>query len=88
MYSAFIMLDLGYVREHLDLIEKMARDRGVTLDLAAFRAIDSERRSLIVKTEQLKAERNQANADNCGPEEIRAGCRAGARAYERGFRDH
>ena len=38
------MLDLGYVREHLDVIEKMARDRGVTLDLAAFRELDAERR--------------------------------------------
>jgi len=30
-YSAWTMLDLGYVREHLDAIEKMARDRGITL---------------------------------------------------------
>src|SRR5271163_735460 len=29
MYSAEPMLDLGYVREHLDVIEKMARDRRV-----------------------------------------------------------
>ena len=40
------MLDLGYVREHLDVIEKMARDRGVTLDLAAFRELDAERRRI------------------------------------------
>ena len=26
------MLDLGYVREQLEVIEKMARDRGVTLE--------------------------------------------------------
>src|SRR5580693_3294017 len=42
-YSAGPMLDLGYVREHLDVIEKMARDRGVTLDLAAFRELEAER---------------------------------------------
>src|SRR3984885_11094339 len=42
-YSAEPMLDLGYVREHLDVIEKMARDRGVALDLAAFRELDAER---------------------------------------------
>ena len=29
MYSAEPMLDLEYVREHLDVIEKMARDRRV-----------------------------------------------------------
>ena len=57
------MLDLGYVREHLDVIEKMARDRGVTLDLAAFRELDAERRQIITATEKLKAERNKANED-------------------------
>jgi len=55
------MLDLGYVREHLDAIEKMARDRGVTLDLAPFREIDTERRRLITSAEGLKAERNKAS---------------------------
>jgi len=57
------MLDLGYVREHLDAIEKMARDRGVTLDLAPFREIDTERRQLITSAERLKAERNRANEE-------------------------
>jgi seryl-tRNA synthetase len=56
------MLDLGYVREHLDVIEQMARDRGITLDLAPFRTIDTERRQLITATERLKAERNAMNA--------------------------
>ena len=57
------MLDLGYVREHLDVIEKMARDRGVTLDLAAFRELDTERRQIITTIERLKAERNRASED-------------------------
>jgi len=57
------MLDLGYVREHLDVIEKMARDRGVALDLAAFREIDGERRKIIAATERLKAERNKASEE-------------------------
>ena len=57
------MLDLGYVREHLDLIEKMARDRCVTIDLDMFRQIDAERRKLIFQNEQLKAERNKASEE-------------------------
>jgi seryl-tRNA synthetase len=57
------MLDLGYVREHLNVIEKMARDRGVTLDLAPFTEIDTERRRIIAATEKLKAERNKANEE-------------------------
>lgn len=55
------MLDLGFVREHLEAIERMARDRGVALDLAPFRAIDTERRALITAAEKLKAERNKAS---------------------------
>src|SRR5246127_2284063 len=62
-YSAGPMLDLGYVREHLDVIEKMARDRGVTLDLAAFRELDAERRRIITSIERLKAERNKASEE-------------------------
>ncbi len=65
-YSASPMLDLGFVREHMDVIEKMARDRGITLDLAPFREVDTERRRLITITEQMKAERNKAN-DIIGP---------------------
>jgi seryl-tRNA synthetase len=61
MYSCPLMLDLGYVREHLDVIEKMARDRGVALDLAPFRKLDTERRQLITSTERLKGERNKAS---------------------------
>ena len=62
-YSAGPMLDLGYVREHMDAIEKMAHDRGVTLDLAAFRELDSERRQIITSIERLKAERNKASEE-------------------------
>jgi seryl-tRNA synthetase len=57
------MLDLGYVREHLDVIEKMARDRGITLDLAPFLEIDAQRRKLIHATETKKAERNRAGEE-------------------------
>jgi seryl-tRNA synthetase len=55
------MLDLGYVREHLDVIEKMAVDRGITLDLGPFREVDGERRKLITSVERMKAERNKAS---------------------------
>lgn len=54
------MLDLGYVRQHLDDIEKMLQNRGVALDLGLFREIDDERRKIIHSTEQMKAERNKA----------------------------
>ncbi len=65
-YSASPMLDLGFVRDHMDVIEKMARDRGIKLDLGPFVEVDTERRKLITATEQMKAERNKAN-DIIGP---------------------
>ena len=55
------MLDLGYFRGHLDEIERMAKNRGATVDLARFREIDGERRQIITSTERLKAERNKAS---------------------------
>ncbi len=57
------MLDLSYVREHLDMIEKMAHDRGVSLDLDYLRRLDSERRQCITSVERLKAERNNASGE-------------------------
>jgi seryl-tRNA synthetase len=55
------MHDLNYFREHLDVFAEMAKKRGTTLDLDAFRTLDKERRELITTTEQLKAQRNKAN---------------------------
>jgi seryl-tRNA synthetase len=55
------MHDLSYFRDHLELFEQMARNRGATLDIAGFRALDQERRESITAVERLKAERNKAN---------------------------
>ncbi len=57
------MLDLGFVRDHPDLIREMAENRGVSLDLDSFQSIDSERRRLITESERLKALRNRASED-------------------------
>src|SRR5271156_4362258 len=57
------MLDLGFVRENTAAIEKMARDRGISLDMAPFREIDAERRKIIHATETMKAERNKASEE-------------------------
>ena len=70
------MLDLGFVRDNVELIEKMAQDRGKPVDMGQFREIDGERRKLITATERLKAERNKAS------EEIAKRKRAGEDASE------
>ncbi len=68
------MHDLNYFREHLPEFEKMAANRGVSIDFDAFRALDRKRRELITATEQRKAERNRAS------EEIARRKRAGEKA--------
>ena len=68
------MHDLNYFREHLPEFEKMAANRGVSIDFDAFRTLDRKRRELITATEQRKAERNRAS------EEIARRKRAGEKA--------
>jgi seryl-tRNA synthetase len=57
------MHDLNYFRDHLELFAAMAANRGATLDLDAFRALDKERREVITANEQLKAQRNKASEE-------------------------
>lgn len=57
------MHDLNYFRDHIEVFAAMAKNRGVTLDLDGFRALDKERRALITETEQLKAQRNKASEE-------------------------
>jgi seryl-tRNA synthetase len=57
------MHDLNYFRDHLDVFAEMAKKRGTPLHLDAFRVLDAQRRELITKTEQLKAQRNKASEE-------------------------
>ena len=59
------MLDLAFVRDHLDLVEKKLRDRGMNPEtvLGDFHAIDQERRAAITTSETLKAQRNKATEE-------------------------
>jgi seryl-tRNA synthetase len=56
------MLDLAFVREHLDLVEEKLRQRGANPAevLKDFREIDARRRQAITQSETLKAQRNKA----------------------------
>src|ERR1700721_1110819 len=55
------MLDLGFVRANLELVESKLRDRGAdpAALLGDFRALDKSRREAITHSEQLKARRNE-----------------------------
>jgi seryl-tRNA synthetase len=59
------MLDLAFVRDHLDLVEEKLRQRGMNPAevLKDFREIDSRRRRAITQAETLKARRNKATEE-------------------------
>ncbi|MDO3378119.1 serine--tRNA ligase [Geoalkalibacter halelectricus] len=56
------MLDLKYLRDHLDEVERRLQQRGGELNLGGFRELDQRRRALLQEAETLKAERNQVSA--------------------------
>ena len=55
------MLDLGFVRENLDLVRQKLRERGMADTLGDFEALDRERRRLLVEAEGRKARRNRVS---------------------------
>jgi seryl-tRNA synthetase len=50
--------DLSFFRNNLDAIARRLSDRGFTLDVEAFRRLDTDRRAALAESEQLKARRN------------------------------
>ncbi len=71
------MYDLSFFRANIDAIAKRLADRGFTLDVEAFRKLDSERRAALSESEQLKAQKNAES------QEIGKLKRAGQDASER-----
>jgi len=55
------MLDLHYVRENTEEVEKALRKRGMERSLDDFRRLDAARRELLVEVEQLKKTRNESS---------------------------
>jgi seryl-tRNA synthetase len=56
------MLDLKFLRDNLDQVERRLATRGGAVDLGPFRTLDERRRGLLSEAESLKAERNQVSA--------------------------
>jgi seryl-tRNA synthetase len=57
------MHDLSQFRTNLEAIAQRLSTRGFTLDVAEFRALDSERRAAVTESEQLKAKKNSESAE-------------------------
>jgi len=59
------MLDLNFVRDHLDLVREKSAAKGVAFAPADFEEIDLRRRHLITRTEELRG-RKKASAKQIG----------------------
>src|SRR5215510_3668818 len=63
LQTFLVMHDLTYFRNNLDAVAARLADRGFTLDLDEFRALDAQRRSAMTEAEQLKSEKNKASEE-------------------------
>ena len=52
------MLDIKFIREHADLVQKSAHDKGYAVDIATLLQLDDERRHLQTQVEGLREHRN------------------------------
>jgi seryl-tRNA synthetase len=55
------MLDLGFVRDNLDLVKQKMRERGQADVLSDFETLDRERRRVLMEVEGRKARRNKVS---------------------------
>src|SRR5512146_774994 len=59
----FPMLDLKYVRENVDQVAQMLRNRQMDMDLKPLLELDEERRRVLREVEELKHRRNVASEE-------------------------
>jgi len=65
------MLDIKFIRENPDAVQKVIKDRGMKLDIKELLGLDAEKRKILVEAETLKSEKNKASkGGRPGPEVI------------------
>jgi seryl-tRNA synthetase len=57
------MLDLKFVRSHLDDVQKMLQNRGNDLNMSRFEGLDQKRRDILAGLEALRHQRNRVSDD-------------------------
>ncbi|MBR2795553.1 serine--tRNA ligase [Candidatus Saccharibacteria bacterium] len=53
------MLDVKFIRENLDLVEKSTKEKGYKIDVKEVLKLDDERKAILVEVEALRAKRNE-----------------------------
>ena len=61
MESEYAVLDMKFVRDHLDEVRQMLVNRNNPLNLDDFSSLEEKRRGILAEVEQLKSKRNAAS---------------------------
>lgn len=57
------MLDLKFIRENIEFLEKVLKDRGSNMNLDEFQEYDLERRNILGEVEMLRGKRNLVSSE-------------------------
>ena len=57
------MLDIKFVRDHIDEVQAMLEKRCNPLNLSGFKELEEKRRTLLQEAEELKARRNSVSKE-------------------------
>jgi seryl-tRNA synthetase len=57
------MLDLKFIRNNLEAVKQMLKNRGNSLDLSVFEAMDQKRRDILPEVENLRSSRNKVGEE-------------------------
>jgi seryl-tRNA synthetase len=76
------MLDIKFVRDHLERVEQALKNRGQEISLEEYRQRETERRQLLTRLEELRHERNTLS------KEVGALMKAGKRDAAQSLKDH
>ena len=60
------MVDIQFVRENADLVQRKTKEKGYVVDVAKLLEVDTERRAQLTATEELRARRNALTAEMKG----------------------
>ena len=56
------MLDVKFIRENLDLVEKSTKEKGYKIDIKEVLRLDDARKAVLVEAETLRQKRNEIAA--------------------------
>ena len=68
------MLELKFIRNNIEFLEEMLKNRGSSDALAEFQQLDAERRELLTKVEGVKHKAHNASAEVARKKQAKVHC--------------